>query len=784
MEKARLTVVISKNGTPVVNALFTESGKKMPIQRLDYPDVLSLNGKEVEIEKAGGQITKITYNGKVIFSKSQAFSGVPAREPAKQHLRMPNAGTSEKAVQKIEHAKDIKNPARAPYNFIPLNETVIPSPSKPGEGDCVFDRYHEGRYTGHIELVIKTETPLYIRDTLTEREIQEKEEIEKDGKKKYINSDFFSPADKIRIPGSSLRGMIRTMVEMVSFGKFGFFDDKRLYFRAVADRSKLGSDYKSTMVDESNNHFPKIKAGILKKDGQTFIIYPSKNLPTGSNGTQIYRVNFNKNTKVVDGTTNFKVPNFEFRDVYFQPVTPQDHPHQRWDDNKGAYVPYKLKYAKLISVSETKNHQYPQKGFIIASGEFGNKKHRHWVINEPEDKFIPIEDHVIKEYKGDSSRDERADLLKKLETHSGGVPCFYIIDTKGKVISFGHTGMFRLAYTKTIGDHILIPTQSKEESTMDIAETIFGNEKTFAGRVFFEDALLSMGQEDVLEENIPHILSNPKPTTFQHYLVQTTDNLENHPRKLANYNSPNPIQGNKLYWHKTSENWQETKISFTRDKFEELLKKNNLNVQSFGDALQPKDQNKEVDLTKLPDNLKPIILKAIGIYETQHTKIKPVNKDKIFIGKIRFENLSDVELGALLFALALPENCCHKLGMGKPLGLGSVHIIPKLFLSDRKTRYEKLFAEWEQPVPESTTEGKDIPDFKKIFAEYILKGIGEDSRHDSVNTLWEVDRMKELKTMLDFKKRPDDKKTRYMQIEPKNEFKERKVLPLPTEVVQ
>jgi len=36
--------------------------------------------------------------------------------------------------------------------------------------------------------------------------------------------------------------MTRTMVEIVSFGKFGFFDDKRLYFRAVADTSSLGED--------------------------------------------------------------------------------------------------------------------------------------------------------------------------------------------------------------------------------------------------------------------------------------------------------------------------------------------------------------------------------------------------------------------------------------------------------------------------------------------------------------------------------------------------------------
>lgn len=62
---------------------------------------------------------------------------------------------------------------------------------------------------------------------------------------------------------------------------------------------------------------------------------------------------------------------------------------------------------------------------------------------------------------------------------------------------------------------------------------------------------------------------------------------------------------------------------------------------------------------------------------------------------------------------------------------------------------------------------------------HILKEIDK-----TKTSLWEVDRMKELKAMLDFVKKPADEKTRYMQIEPENEFKERRVLPLPTEVVQ
>lgn len=39
---------------------------------------------------------------------------------------------------------------------------------------------------------------------------------------------------------------------------------------------------------------------------------------------------------------------------------------------------------------------------------------------------------------------------------------------------------------------------------------------------------------------------------------------------------------------------------------------------------------------------------------------------------MEFENLAPLELGALLYALELEEGMAHRLGYGKPFGLGSV----------------------------------------------------------------------------------------------------------------
>ncbi|BCB96585.1 CRISPR-associated RAMP family protein [Dissulfurispira thermophila] len=648
--------------------------------------------------------------------------------------------------------------SKAPYNFIPLNDRVVKAEPVP-----VFNRYHSDRFTGYIDLEIKALTPLYIRDALTMEEYRERDKMEQE-KKTFINPDFFSPGGILRIPGSSLRGMIRTMVEIVSYGKFESFENKRLYYRAVGDTSKLGLDYRDTMVDTENNYFPKVKAGILKKTGyREYRIYPSKEIER----TQIYRINFDKRTGIVDGTKDFKLESFESKDVFFKPVSPQDHTHYRFNKKTGMREAFLLRYAKLTSISLTKDPNHPNKGFIIASGHM-DKKHMHWVINEPEENYegIEIPEEVIKEYQNDGNR-KAPNILEKANKKQNGVPCFYITASSGRILSFGHTGMFRLAYQKTIGDHV--PSDLKSNNITDLATAIFGDTEKRASRVFFEDAIFDgEPQSALLKTDIPKILSGPKPTCFQHYLEQKPENLKNHPKELAHYNSNNPVRGYKLYWHRTPEGWEEIEISYDEKKFYELLGKYQINKKDFQPyILEEKNKKIKISLNNLPDNIRQIVFESIGIYETQHTKLTPVKEGTTFRGRIRFENLSNVELGALLFVLDLPENLAHKLGMGKPLGLGSVEIKPTLYISDREKRYKDLFSEW-AGIEKSADNNK----FKKAFEDYM-------HNNEKKQSLWEVSRLKELKQMLDIKSKPDNSKTTYMVVD---EFRKRKVLPKPTDV--
>ena len=288
-------------------------------------------------------------------------------------------------------------------------------------------------------------------------------------------------------------------------------------------------------------------------------------------------------------------------------------------------------------------------------------------------------------------------------------------------------------YQHSIGE--LRPEKHKSKE-LDMAEAVFGYIKDndiLPGRVYFEDAICDT-PDKILKEQNPKILSSPKPTSFQYYIQQypKIGNLEkNKINRLKNYDSPNAcLAGFKFYWHRDSNDW-----------------------------------------TANPDDVRK--------NKTQYTKIQPLDKNSHFKGRIRFTNLSDTELGALLFILNLPEGCAHKIGMAKPLGLGSIRIDAKLNLIDRQKRYTNL-----------KDEGiKEIEDFSPYLQAYYQ--LLNDNLNIQINDPWtDIERLKQLKCMLDFDHKPSSEKTRYLEIEhltpngvKENEYKLRRILQKPCQLV-
>ena len=416
------------------------------------------------------------------------------------------------------------NVATAPYNFVPLNSTVI-SDNNPSVITGIHDRYDSlERLTGYIECKLETLTPIYIRNGLTEEEVKTKKEA-KD------NSNFFSPAGQIRIPGSSLRGMIRTLVEIASWSKFGFFEDRNLYFRGFADQCKnLREEYDSQMKPydkESRSSIYKMSAGYIVKEGFKYFIYPAEK--TGSKDKQFYNIKIEETSEEIK-KVGTKRENYKY---------------------------YKLNDGKSIVVSGPMSNKW--------NPEL-SKKH-DWVINKIDQNIqnrIEITESDIQSYNRDESRGGKVPDLLKQCYNDKEVPCFYvewIDEEKNNRVSFGNTALFRISYQKSIGDHIPINGSTNKEK-IDFANAIFGNtfdgEKDpdinpIAGRVFFEDAkLVNPNNNCLMGEETPGILLGPKPTSFQLYLEQDSNKKD----ELKHYNSGTRIRGNKFYWHKSGDKWK------------------------------------------------------------------------------------------------------------------------------------------------------------------------------------------------------------------------------------
>lgn len=207
-------------------------------------------------------------------------------------------------------------------------------------------------------------------------------------------------------------------------------------------------------------------------------------------------------------------------------------------------------------------------------------------------------------------------------------------------------------------------SERKIEEVFDLSELMFGfvrksGNNTFArgGRVFFEDGIVINPVNE--KERTPKILGTPKPSAYPIYLEQSSPD---NPYQLCDYDVNKPdtqIRGNKFYWS------------------------------------QGPDPNWWVD------NVAPNL----------ETRITPIYPKAEFISRIRFENLTDVELGSLLWVIDLGqrETHCLRLGMAKPYGLGAVRIFgSNVNIIDRSQRYQQsVFTKGKDLDQENKTEPFD-----------------------------------------------------------------------------
>ncbi len=344
-----------------------------------------------------------------------------------------------------------------------------------------------------------------------------------------------------------------------------------------------------------------------------------------------------------------------------------------------------------------------------------------------------------------------------------GEPVFYLLDAAhatsenpAGLVFFGRAQMFRLPYDKSPAD--LVPPELSH-ARLDLAQALFGYVKdpddaplddeeheALGSRLRFDDAIAVRGGPPWTERRIvPQILSSPKPTAFSQYLTQDgVAPIE----KLTTYleGDATTLRGHKLYWHR----WDDG--------------------QRLGAVEQPGTHG------ILPE------------HDTQSTVMEPVRAGVTFAGRVQFDNLADVELGALLEALQLPESCAHKIGMGKPLGLGSVRIdVESVTFIDRQARYAGWGQDGRRQDPALVQRCRNA--FVEAMREHAHRS--QETEVPEASGLRAIARLDALYHLLTWNPRPALAETRSMRIErgdrarfgDPNEFKKRPVLPTPHAVV-
>jgi hypothetical protein len=110
--------------------------------------------------------------------------------------------------------------------------------------------------------------------------------------------------------------------------------------------------------------------------------------------------------------------------------------------------------------------------------------------------------------------------------------------------------------------------------------------------------------------------------------------------------------------------------------------------------------------------------------------IQPLDINTQFHFRLDFTNLEADEFAALLLAVVLEEKMRHKIGYGKPLGLGSVHLYPtRLTLMDYTKRYTQIGAGQGKRVLEGDALWNEINQHIADFSDnHLAKVAMEDLR--------------------------------------------------------
>lgn len=534
----------------------------------------------------------------------------------------------------------------APYRFVPAAEEI----HAPGWGAFMeteaasvgpHDIPYEDGISGEITLRVTALTPLFIG-----AEKQEGGETGSTVKPRFEVDG--SPA----IPGTGLKGAIRSVIEAASSGNLrDRIDDRRYSIRDLTNKE----DYLDHMTDMFR---PLSRAGWLSRDGGTWIITPchwslvrQKDLETYHEKAQGRRARIGHRRETAGQKyAGWKAP----LALTFSPGPVS---------TEGSFANGReLSRAGSLGTGPTEGH-------IVFTGQPQPNTNR----NAKSTEFIfHGRDGTPFEVATDKRRDFES-IHRNPNTgqpneewgywleQGGRVPIFWLEDDAGGLRAFGLAMMFRLAYAKSTREAApdAFDRRTNGVRPVDLADLIFGRvpegrddgpnrkEQSLKGRASFTLMRRTHAVPD--PDPTDQVLLAPKPGFYPAYIRQ-----EAHEKTGGILNTPSFSKGhggrNKGYTYTTYHHPSARIRGFKR----------------YPVGREAVQQNIPAKVGSRRD----------ANTKTQ-TRVHPVGAGSVFEGRLRVFNLRRAELGALVWALTWggrPETHAHRMGGGKPLNFGTCRI--------------------------------------------------------------------------------------------------------------
>lgn len=430
--------------------------------------------------------------------------------------------------------------------------------------------------------------------------------------KKQNDPHFFRGANgKYMIPGSTARGMVRENMQILGFGLIRPGEDLEDYQIYFREMASAAGSVN----------------GPLRKYYQGALGIQSKKSPEG----KTYTIP----EKVCSGYL------FREGDAYY--IRPTAEPFirvsrkmkdvQQFGTEDARLVPVSYQAAdgvvkRILSAGEAPADM--RRGVLFYTGKPVGKVPNHLYLFPEEDAAaepIPVSPEDILSYRADL--ESRTKSLKaysesfwKLPEEGEHKPIFFA--RHGEHLYFGMSLFLRIGYQYPLSAGL--PRRHREmigqeRITLDYPNAILGfagKKESYRSRVSFGD-FTAVGDPQEQPE-VRAILSGPKPSYYPGYVADG-----------KNYNDVDPgsaddrdrfqLRGYKQYWLK---------------------------------PVQP---------TTVPKGK-----------EKAGATLRPLPEGTEFTGTVRFQNLTNLELGLLLWSLRLEEGCFQTVGMGKPYGYGRMKV--------------------------------------------------------------------------------------------------------------